>query len=156
MKNKKNFGFEIFPKNSRAWIRIIEAFFSILLIAGALLIVIYGAREVEFTEPTIYDREIDILREIEVNSAFRGNILDVASVPVSWNQFEAEGLTEVKNKIIARTPNYLTCEATLCGITEECSIDNSVLVNIYTSSVGIYANTEKYSPKQLKLFCWEK
>ncbi|MBU2104595.1 MAG: hypothetical protein KKF67_02365, partial [Nanoarchaeota archaeon] len=150
MKNKK-----IFLENKRGWIKIIEAFFAILLIAGVLLFVINKGYPQEDISIKIYEKETEILREIEINSSLRGDILSVSLVPVEWANFTSAGLIKVKNKIISKIPNYLNCSAKLCEINKECKIEQPTLKDVYATSVGIFANAEEYSPKQLRLFCWE-
>lgn len=151
MKNKK-----IFLENKRGWIKIIEAFFAILLIAGVLLFVINKGYPQENTSMKIYEKETEILREIEINSSLRGDILSVSLVPVEWANFTSAGLTDVKDKITNKTPNYLNCSAKLCEINKKCKIEQPTLKDVYATSIGIFANAEEYDPKQLRLFCWEK
>ncbi len=151
-----NYGFKMM-KNKKAWIRIVEAFIAILLIIGAVLVIIdKGYIQKEDISLKVYEREVAILKEIELNNTFRGYILSVEDVPVNWSDFESRGLGDVKDKINSRTPDYLICEAKICDIGVICNLDESPNKDVYARSVMISTDLEQYKPRQLKLFCWVK
>ena len=143
-------------KNKRAWIRIVEAFVAILLIIGVLLIVLnkgyIGKKDIS---AEVYNVEISILREIQLNDALRNDILN-ANPPVEWGDFKSEDLGVLKNKIISRLPNYLDCEAKICEVEDICVISKDLEKDVYAQSVIITTTLEtpEYNPRQLKLFCW--
>ena len=144
-------------KNKRGWIRIVEAFVAILLITGAILIVInQGYFEGGDRDAEIYDTQIAILREIELNDGLRSGVLGVAEedLQMKWNDVNFP--QEVKDKITDVTPNYLNCVANICGLTNICSMESYVEGDVYVRSVAITANLSDYSPRQVKLFCWFK
>ncbi|MBR9702319.1 hypothetical protein GOV13_05360 [Candidatus Pacearchaeota archaeon] len=145
------------PKNKRGWIKIIEAFTAILLIMGVVLLVLNKGDigEKDFSEE-IQEKEVSILREIELSNALRDEILTVDSLPVEWGVFNSSGLNDTKIKIIEETPSNLNCEAKLCEMNDDCLLSAASEENVYVQSVVIFANTETYSPRQLKLFCWDK
>jgi hypothetical protein len=66
--------------------------------------------------------------------------------------------TDIKNKIIARTPNYLICQGKICSINDKvCSLDSPPSgKDIYSQSVIITSTLQSIGYKQLKLFCWTK
>ena len=162
MKNKKqrnqrfpNFSF--FPKNHRAWIRIVEAFVAILLITGVLLIVVNKEHiKKKDISSEIYKIEASILKEIQLNSSLRSDILNVEPLPVKWTDFDSRGLNNLKSKIISRLPNYLDCEAKICELEDICVLDKIFDKDIYAQSTCIIAELTTYNPRQLKLFCWIK
>jgi len=138
--------------NCRGWIKIVEAFIAILLIAGTLLIVInQGYIGRTNISSKIYEMEVSVLREIELNDMLRNEILAV-SLPTKWDEFPAN----VKNKIKNRIPDYLECTAKICEMDKICALDEYVDKDVYVQSVAITANLETYNPRQLKLFCWVK
>src|SRR3989344_4009822 len=110
-------------KNKRGWIRIVEAFVALLLIMGTVLIVInkgyIGKSDIS---SRVYDAQLSILREIELNDALREEIVTLTSVLTEWADFP----NGVKNKIITRTPNFLTCEAKICELDQICSYSPAV------------------------------
>ena len=63
-------------RNKRGWIRIVEAFIAVLLVAGILLFVInkgyIGRRDIS---QQVYDAQLAVLREIQLNDTLRTQIL---------------------------------------------------------------------------------
>ncbi len=140
-------------KNKRGWIRIVEAFIAVLLIAGVVLIILdKGYLKKEDISPEVYDAELKILKEIQLNNTLRENILTASPLPVNWSNFPQS----VKNKIINDIPSYLNCSAKICGIEDICTIDGNLGKDIYAQSVIITTTLTELDYRQLKLFCWEK
>jgi len=139
----------------KGWIRIVEAFIAILLIAGVLLIVInkgyIGTKDISLK---VYDAEISMLREIELNTELRKEILILSPLPVNWKSEKFP--SSVKNLIINKKPNYLECEAKICDLIGICFLDTYIEEDVYSQAVAITASLEYYKPRQLKLFCWVK
>ncbi len=133
-------------KNKRGWIRVLEVFFSILLLV-AIMMIILNSQVVQRTKKgeEIYKEQALVLKIIQLNDSLRGDVLndDVSA--------------EINNTIGNTMPNYLECNATICELNEECTL-NSLPEDkeIYVKSVAIFANNTDYAPKELKLFCWEK
>ena len=62
--------------NKKGWIRIIEAFVAILLVAGVVLVVVgRGNFQREDISQIFHDAEFSILREIQLNDTLRNEIL---------------------------------------------------------------------------------
>ncbi|MCX6749231.1 MAG: hypothetical protein NTW17_00600 [Candidatus Pacearchaeota archaeon] len=146
--------------NKRVWIRIVETFAAILIIAGITLLVIgrNNSKE-ENLSSKAYNDEISMLGEIQLNSTVRDEIIgiDASNLPVEWTGFDtAANIT--KAKINESTPSYLECIGKICSTNSSCLYTGTNLPekSIYSQSVVISANLETYSPKLLKLFCWEK
>ena len=143
--------------SKRGWIRIVEAFIALLLITGTLLVVInrgyIGGSDIS---PQVYQVQIAILREIELNSDYRTAILNanVSTKPIEWERFEDNGLEKIKDKINQTIPDYLECIGRLCELDDICSMPIYKEENVYAQSVAITAEKGVYSPRQLKLFCW--
>jgi len=140
-------------KNKKGWIKIVEAFFAIMLIMAVLLVVInkgyIGGKDIS---KKVYSAQLSILREIELDDILREEILNVKNLPIEEND---DGFPpSVKTRIDERLPNYLKCEAKICELDKICAIDNSQVKDIYAQSVAIVADSENYYPRQLKLFCW--
>jgi hypothetical protein len=143
-------------KNKRGWIRLIEVFIAILLITGVLLVV--ANRSTPSQEITTYEeiskKEISILRDIELNNTLRTAILNAQGLPLEWNSFTGE-LQNVKNRIEYLTPPNFQCEAKICWMDAICLMNGLSDENVYAETVIISADLNKYSPRQLKLFCIE-
>jgi hypothetical protein len=139
-------------KNKKGWIKIVEAVIALLLIAGVLLVVInkgyIGRNDVS---KKVYDIQLSILREIELNSELRNAILEIQDLPVG----EDDVPESVKNKILERKPDYLTCRTRICALDDICEPDVYVDRDIYAQAVAISASPEMgYAPRKIKLFCW--
>lgn len=138
--------------NKRAWTRIIEAFFAIVLISGVFLVAIGSKYESRDFSSEINEKELEILREIELNNSLREVILDESSLPVNWSEFDSN----LKTKITERVPGYLECNAKICELEDDCSLNENLNHEVYAQSIKIFADREKYKPRKLKLFCWRK
>jgi len=149
MANKNKF---LKKKNKKGWIRIVEAFISVLLIAGVLLVVIdkgyVGKSDIS---QKVYKLELSILRSAQLDETLRSQILS-ATPPVSWDDDLFP--LNLKDRIDNRIPSYLICQAKICAIDDICALDNYFQKDIYAQAVVIAANLSEYDPKQLKLFCW--
>jgi hypothetical protein len=147
--------------NRRGWIRIVEAFVAILLVAGVFLVVVNkGYIEKEDISSDVYDAQLSILREIQLNDELRDEILNVpaSSLPLEGGE-SFPPLTQ--DRIEERTPNYLECRPVLCGVSGACELTNPRSRDIYAQSVIITVSfqtdpAENLSPRKLKLFCWTK
>lgn len=147
-------------KNKRGWVRIIEAVVAILLIIGIALIVI----DKEYVEKIdiskeVYDVEVGILRELQIDSVMRANIFNIDNLPI--NSYDNDFSNEVNKRIQNKTPNYLECAAKLCEIDDECNIGIGMGErDVYAQSVVFFADADSsdpvYSPRKLNLFCWSK
>lgn len=143
----------VFPKNREGWIRIVEAFVAVLLIAGFILVILdKGYLEKKDASEKIYEIENSILREIQLNDTLRNDILIAGPLPVNWTYINIS----IKNKIENEIPIYLNCTAKICSISDDCLLEFGFEKNIYVRSVAITTNSINYNPRQLKLFCWVK
>lgn len=146
-------------KNNRGWLEIVEAFVAILLVAGVLLFILNRnkSQDTEISNQ-VYNIEVSIIREIQTTSELRESVLSVPEVPTEWEEFPST----LREKIISRTPAYLTCVGKICELNTACNLggvsaEESKGKNVY-SETGIISPTvgsgEIY--RQLNLFCWVK
>ncbi len=142
-------------KNKKGWVKIVEAFLAILLVAGAVLIVInkgyVGEKDIS---SQVYDVQIAILREIQLNKSLRSDILGTTA-PSEWN--DSNFPDSIKEKINSRIPSYLECEAKICGLSVSCELSRYPKENVYAQAAAITKTLETEPGeqlKQLKLFCW--
>ena len=155
--------------NNKGWIRIVEAFFSLLLIAGVFLIILNkGAFSGADTSTRIYDLQLSVLREIELDDTLRGLILCAPNIPLCEDQILERGIENensdgtvnldfpqlVQDKINERMPDTFTCKSKICDINTICELNQYVEQDVYAQAVAISATLENYSPRQLKMFCW--
>lgn len=145
---KKNCKEQFFKKNKKGWIKIVEAFVAILLVAGVFLIVLNKGQVGKIdTSSDIQDTEVGILREIQLDEELRSQILSMipGESGIEWNDFPNE-----------KVPNYLTCKAKICIVGSACVLQGYPDKDVYSESVIISANLQTFSPKVLKLFCWNE
>jgi len=147
-------------KGKRGWIRIVEASIAVLFIAGVVLVVINNneAGGNEDISLKILNEEVSILREIQLNSSLRGEVLDISSSSLPVESGEANFPQDVKDRIDSGTPIYLECVSKICSIEDECTLIAENDKSVYAESVLITANPESgpYDPRKLKIFCWGK
>lgn len=140
-------------KNKSGLIRIIEAFVMILIITGLLLTVLNkGYLSKSDNSEKIYESEQTILRAIQLDDSLRNEILTLENLPVEWNNFP----TNVKNEITSETPISLECKAKICNLNDICILNEEIEKEIYAQKTIITASLTTYSPRELKIFCWEK
>lgn len=137
--------------NKKGWIRIAEAFTAVLLVIGAAIIVVGGGIQREDISEKVYDIEIPVLREIQLNNTLRSEIL-VTSGTIEWDNLPSG----TKKKIIAETPGWLECVAKICPPESLCLLEEESEKSIYVQSILITSTLVTFDPKQLKLFCWER
>jgi hypothetical protein len=130
--------------DKKGWIRIAEAFVSVLIVVGAAMVVVKGGVQTDDISEKIYDIEVAILREIRLNDSLRDEILLTSGI-VEWD-----------NKVIDKTPDWLECVAKICPPDSECLLIDESEKSVYAHSALITSTLDIFNPRQLKLFCWEK
>ncbi len=142
-------------KNKRGWVRILEVFVSITLVAGVVLISLSNGLPEDSLPGEISIMQNSILTEIRINDTLRTEVLN-APLPSNWSDFDSLELNQTRNKINEEKFSFLDCEAKICGLNDLCKQDSNVTGNVYALSGVISANVDVYSPRQVKLFCWER
>lgn len=141
-------------ENKRGWIKIVEAFVAILLVAGVLLIVVNrNNNTTSDLSDRIYNAEISIIREIQVNDSLRNEIVSL-SAPIEWDNSAFP--VNVKKLITSRTPNYLDCVAKICQTSDSCFLTAYSDKDTYAQAGIISGTQHEINTLQLKLFCWTK
>ena len=148
-------------KNKKGWIKIVEAFISILIIISVVLIVYNrGYTGTKDLSSQVYPIERTILKEIELSPDFRDKILAVPAdrLPIEWENFNStNNLVDLKTKITSKIPNNLECSAKICELSGNiCDLKIYIEKDVYAQAVPIAADTNTYSPRQLKIFCYTK
>ena len=141
-------------KNKKGWVRIIEVFFSITLVAGVVLILLTKTIPGNNLSDEISSMEKFILNEIRINDSLRVDILR-ADIPTNWSDFETNGLKGVLDKIDEDKFSFLECEARICSLEDSCEQNSEMNGDVYAQSMVLSSNIDIYSPRQLRLFCWE-
>jgi len=143
--------------NKKGWIRIVEAFLAAIFI---LVIAIVMINQQSLKQPDsssiIYNSEISIIRNIEMNNTLRGEILNVIDLDLPLNSDNITFPSEVKVKISSLTPSFLSCGAQICNTNDSCNYWKNTKNELYSQDVLITANLTNYNPRKLKLFCTTK
>lgn len=142
-------------KDKQGWVRLVEVFVAILLIAGILLLITKNTAQEEPISAKISEQEIAILRDVQLNYTLRTEILNANSLPLEWEYFDSE-IPNVKSRILSLIPPTIDCKGKLCLINDTCILGNLAKSNVYAEAIVISADLNTYSPRQLKLFCSEE
>lgn len=157
----------LFRNNKKGWIRIVEAFIAILLVAGVLLLFInkgYLGGKTDISEK-IYQAQLSILREIELNEDLRERILtagdSIKSISggtpeVRYYSPNPPFPSAVWDAINKKIPDYMKCNAAICEMDKVCPSSDQTPTDkdIYAQAVSITATPKRDGFRQLKLFCW--
>lgn len=145
-------------KDRKGWIRIVEAFLSVLLVTIVLVLVVNQQNTNQAdSSPRIYNYEIYTLRLIELNDTLRSEIINVGdSVLPSTSNNSTTFPSDVINQINAVIPGALSCGAEICSTSSPCSFWQIINKDVYAQRIFITSNLTTYNPRQLKLFCWPK
>ena len=132
----------ITKKDRKAWLRIIEAFLAIMIIAGAILIITIRQKpQIDISEE-VYEKQRQVLKIISENEVLRNNIL-------------IENNIMVDNTIQGLIPGAWNFSTNICDINLICPNPVSVIEReIYSTEIIITSNLTKYSPKKLRFFVW--
>lgn len=131
-------------RNKHGWIRIVEAFVAVLIIAGVVLVLLDEGRiKKNDNSEEIYKIEESILSDIQNDNAIRSSVLSL-------------DLTAVSNRVNYLKPSFLDCTTKICSIEETCEFGVVLEENIYSRDVIITTNQTDFSPKKVKIFCYRK
>lgn len=131
-------------RNKKAWLRIVEAFIAILLVASVLIILVVRAPKQD--EVDMHEMQRFILEQVSMNETLRGEILDDTNVDK----------TETKAFISQSLPLRWNSTIGVCEVEEICGMSFYVEKEVYADEILISSNLTKYSPKKLKFFVWKE
>ncbi len=129
-------------KNKKGWIRIVEAFISVLIVASVLITISSRIPKQDRAE-NMHDMQRSILEQVSSNETLRAEILE-------------NDKTKIESFIENNLPVYLNSTIRICEISEVCGMPFYVEKEVYADEILISANLTKFSPKKLKLFVWMK
>lgn len=154
-KNKRFFRSDFLIKNRKGWVKVLEVFVSILLIMGVIFFTLNKGYVRKNLSDEVSEMELSILKQIQVNNSLREIVLN-AEIPSNFTDFNSSELLQIKNLVDKSKLSNLDCQTKICSLEEICITDEDTNKEIYAESVVISANLNIYSPRQLKIFCWEK
>ncbi len=133
-------------KNKKAWLRIVEAFFAILIITSVLLVIV-TRQPIERDSYEIHNIERGILRQVALNESLRQYVLN-------------EDEDEIKSFVKDVAPVYWNFTIEICNIEGICAMEpypkSALNKEIYADEILISSTLQEYNPKRLKLFVWER
>jgi len=131
-------------RNKKGWIKIVEAFIAVIIIASVML-TIYAKQPTRNMNQEITKIEDSILNEISQNSMMRQQVLNG----------DAAGILAITSFVQTKIPANLNFTVRICSVDEICGLD-VYRKEVYARERIISSTLQKYSPKKIRLFAWEK
>ena len=142
--------------NKRGFVKIIEAFIAVLLVAGVLLFVVSKNSSVlDSKQERIEEIQKSILQEISQNNEYRNAVLE-GDNEIELDPNSPGKLGEIWTFVDNQIPNQLEFKIKICLLEIICSLSEYPEKDVYTRSVAITSNITTYRPKQFKIWVWEK
>jgi len=133
-------------KNKKAWLRIVEAFISIMLIFTVLMIIVARQQISESREDELVRLQRFVLKQIIEDTELRNQVLN-------------NDTSGVKDYVNNTLPNWIDYNIKICKYNDICGLGYYVEGEIYTDEVLIVSNLTYFNPDhayKLKLFFWER
>ncbi|MEM3113245.1 MAG: hypothetical protein QXI33_02365 [Candidatus Pacearchaeota archaeon] len=141
-------------EGKRGYLRIIEAFVAIILLASVLIYFYVNNLQAKDSSDAIYKLERAILEEIASNASLRDAVLNGDSLLTTP---EAErNRTLINNTINRYIQGEFNFEFQICGLNEICGASKYVNKEVFSDQISISSTLEKYDPKVIRMFVWEK
>jgi hypothetical protein len=129
-------------KNKKAWLKIVEAIFAIMIVGGIALIILSNGNRTNETADIVHEKQNQILNMISKNDSLRDIILNPTS--------EKEENPKIKEKILLIAPNNWEFKTKICNINGNCTTAGiSPDKEVYVKEVVIYS-----IPNSTKLRFW--
>jgi cell division protein FtsL len=124
----------------KAWIRIVEAFIAVMIVASALIYLVSKQTNPQESQTEIFNIEKAVLNEIAMSENLREKVL------ISDNQ-------SINDFAKRRIPNGMQFEIRICEVDSVCGASSIELgKQVYTDEILISSTLKIYSPKKLKIF----
>jgi len=138
-------------KNKKGWIKIVEVFMAIALLLGFLMVIIWAMDRSEKNMFLTEENNIKILKGIEIEPSLRNSVL---SLEIPSYSDEENFPTELEEYLSNNTFLGQECLLYVCEATGECNMEVDLNKEIYSSEILIFSNLTSYSPRKLKVFCY--
>jgi len=134
----------VLKNNKKAWLRILEAFIGIMLVAGVLIFVVSNQTTENSNSAYIEHLQSSILDEISLNESLRIAVL-------------SKDIITINETINKRIPSNLEFDVKICELEQEvgCKAEY-VEKETYNKDKIIVSNLTQYSPKKVRLTIWTK
>jgi len=136
--------------NKKGFIKIVEAFLSIMLLLGLILLAVNNNRVSSKNSEYILQKESDILSQIQMNNTLRQIVVQTTDYSLTSNDtaFNSELANYTKEDIIG-----YNCYLKVCSPEGICNMNLNSQKHIYAKEVLIVSSQSEYNPKKLKIFC---
>lgn len=143
-------------REKKAWLKIVEAFISVMLIASTLLILYSRTAESKTGMDYIYIIEKGILQEVASDNNLREKILGIPTTDPTTNcVIDANAENDISAFALTRIPENFEVEIKICEVGVICSL-SSFKENVYSSERIVSATLECNNPRIVKIFMWRK
>jgi hypothetical protein len=138
-----------FKKNKRGWIRITEAVVAILIMASVLIVMYTNDTPSLSYSDYVFNLQTRILMDVADRADLRNATL---------YSNEPDLHPKLKEYFDSSIPSNFNYTVVVCSLSASvCSADlTSVEKEIFVEDRIISSNLEKYDPKMLRLYIWEK
>ena len=132
-----------------AWLRVVEAFIGIIVIAIVLLIVVNKGDVIKSNSDEVHEMQDNILEIISKNDSLRNIVLNID--PTATNAWDNPKINSAIKKLAPRSWNYST---RVCLLESACGGKNIPNTDIYVTERIFISNLTKYTPRKLRFFVW--
>ncbi len=139
-------------KNKRGWVKILEAFISIVLLIGLLFIIINSKSLNLEEDKNIVEKESEILEAIQIESQYRNQIFSITDLPI--NSTNSSFPSNITDYLSSTSPAGYNCVLKICFPNNNCEVEDNLKKSIYVRDTIVFSNKEIYSPRILKIYCY--
>jgi len=129
--------------NNRGWLRILESFIGVMILAGVIVFVYSNNVKTEDISDQAYKIQEAFLEEVAINNTLRIAVLQGNEILLN---------DSAKNFI----PSIFGYAIKVCSIEDNGCRINYIEKELYVKDRIIVSNLTLYSPKKVRLFLWEK
>jgi hypothetical protein len=143
-------------RGKKGWLKLAEAFISILIIGSILAFsVSSGFESSNDFRFQIETKQNSLLNSVQLNESLRSEIVSLVGIPKE--SVEAGFPSLLNSSLIEINSGDLNCVYKICAAGTSCGLDSDPLEKeIHAKSVIISSSLETFSPRSLNLFCWEE
>ena len=136
------------------FLRIVEAFVAIMIIAGVMGYVYVQKIQKPDESEFAYQIERVILSEIENNATLRDAVLSGDSSIDTLDSMANRTL--ISNAIKKSVPAEYNYDFRICSLSLVCNLEQYTGKEVFANDVTISSTLYKYNPKKLRIFLWIK
>jgi len=135
------------------FIRILEAFIAIIIIAGAMAFIYVNQVQRPNQEEAINELIRLTLEKISNDPTLRGAVLNGHFF---YGSGASRNLVENEIEKFIREDNDLEFSFKICELNEICDLEERVSKEVFSQEITVSSTLDLYSPKVLRIFVWEK